>query len=382
MSRKTEKLTFFCQLCDESIEGNICPTHGIDFVTIKKIAVAETPPPPKPQAPPTGQGQEPKRVNGMLQIEQQSASKPVNGEKRLATTQPSARQAQKEAYLPVIPANSDPRKTLTPVEPTNDAPPPQNNAPQPDMTFQNQPPQEQQYYQQQQQQPPQSSPEAPPTPTYYAEQAQKTPPKTAAPPKSNKTLMIAAISIVAIILIAGAAFFMLDKPGSSPTSLYSEAESYYASQNYPQALQLYTQLVEEHPDNPLAPVVREKIKQLNQQVSLPVNVVAEDQQKIQEWMVSANLTFQSQRLLRPKNDNAVAHLHNILAIDPNYTPAIEMRDQIIGHFEQLAETAVKKGQFNDSISYYQMILEIKPNDHEVLKKMRYVLEQKSALTQQ
>ena len=42
MNQRSEKLTFFCQLCNSRIEGNICPEHGIDFVTIKKVSVAES----------------------------------------------------------------------------------------------------------------------------------------------------------------------------------------------------------------------------------------------------------------------------------------------------------------------------------------------------
>ncbi len=376
MNKKTEKLTFFCQLCDKSIEGNICPVHGIDFVTIKKITVVEKQPQPE--------GQEERRVNGMLQIEQKSASKTGNGETRIAMTQPS----KKDAYLPVIPTESDPNKSLEPV------PPPVQEPPQAPPNFQEKTPyQENITYQQPetevdaetqffQPSPTYSAKDAPKdAPNFYTEQTKAYQAQPAAPAKSNKTLMIAAVSIVAIIVLAAAAYFVLDKPEASPTELYSQAETYYSNQNYTEALALYTQLIEDHPDNPLAPVVREKVKQLNQQVSQPVNIVAEDQQRIKEWMVSANLAFKSQQYLRPKDDNAVAYIKNILAIDPNYTPALEMQQNIIANFEQLAEAAVSNGLFNDGISYYQMILEIKPNDPEVLKKMRYVLEQKSALSQ-
>ena len=37
MSQQQSKLTIFCEMCNKPIDSNICPVHGIDFVTIKKI---------------------------------------------------------------------------------------------------------------------------------------------------------------------------------------------------------------------------------------------------------------------------------------------------------------------------------------------------------
>ena len=44
MSSRGDDLVFYCELCQAPIASNICSTHGIDFVTIKKASEVRRPP--------------------------------------------------------------------------------------------------------------------------------------------------------------------------------------------------------------------------------------------------------------------------------------------------------------------------------------------------
>ena len=174
----------------------------------------------------------------------------------------------------------------------------------------------------------------------------------------------------------------MDQSAPSPTSIYSQAESYYESQNYPEALNLYIQFAEKFPNDPLMPIVSERIDMLSQQTA-PVDAIEiDDQTKIKHLMLKANVAFHKQQYVRPRNDNVIAYAAAVLKIDPTYQPALEMYDKVVNHFTNLGEDALNKGKYNDAIIYYQTVLEIKPNDAEIISKIHSILTQKDEVAQQ
>lgn len=360
MAKQTEKLTFFCQLCDKSIESNICRAHGIDFVTIKKIATVEKKAKEKEK-----EKKEEKRLNGMLQLGKEDVAGTPRNEKRIATQKQVKEQ---DAFLPVIPTDSEEERSLKPV-PAVKTPPeevtdtyhdnPLRETVQKDLDdqlkdYQVVDEEVSDYYEE-----------------YVAPAQQAAPSK----PKSYKGIVAASLFIMAIISLV-VAYFAVNQPVQSPTSLYSEAENYYDSQNYSEALNLYTEFAETYPNDPLIPMVNEKIAMINQQ-TYPGETAGDDEPaKIKELMLKANIAFQRQQYVKPKDDNVIAYTTAVMKIIPDYEPAVEMYNNVINHYEALAEESLQNGKYNEAIIYYQTILEIKPNDAELISKIHSILTQK------
>jgi len=355
MARPTEKLTFFCQLCDKSIETNICQAHGIDFVTIKKVSAIEK----KVQK---ISKKEEQRINGMLQLGEKETSTASGNEKLIATREQIK---AKEAFLPVIPTDSEedlkpvPASKIPGPDPVNSPDDPLRESIEKDLQDQLRDYREpvtdvSDYYE-----------------DYTAPATQK------APSRPKGTKVIIALSLLVMILISMVvAYFAINQQEPSPTTLYSQAESLYESQNYSEALQLYTQFAEAYPNDPLTPIVNEKINLITRQTTESEATEIDDQTRLQELMLKANIALQKQQYVKPKNDNAIAYINAVWRIDPAYQPAREMFNNIIHHYEALAEESLQKGNYNEAIIYYQTILEIKPNDADVISKIHSILTRK------
>lgn len=364
MAKQTEKLTFFCQLCDKSIESNICREHGIDFVTIKKIATVEKKAKEKEK-------KEEKRLNGMLQLGKEGASGNIRKEKRIAT---QAQIKEQDALLPVIPTDSEEELSLKPV-PAAQIPPEDGTGAYHDNplreTVRKDLDDQLKNYQVVDEE----------VADYYEEFAAPAQQSAPSKPKSYKGIVAASLFIMTIISLV-VAYFAVNQPAQSPTSLYSEAENYYDSQNYSEALNLYTEFAETYPNDPLIPMVNEKIALINQQTS-PGEAAGDDEPaKIKDLMLKANIALQKQQYVKPKDDNVITYTTAVLKIVPDYQPAVEMYNNVINYYETLAEESLQKGKYNEAIIYYQTILEIKPNDAELIGKIHSILTQKDETSSQ
>ena len=357
MAKQTEKLTFFCQLCDKSIESNICRMHGIDFVTIKKIATVEKKAKEKEK-------KEEKRLNGMLQLGKDGASGNARNEKRIATQEQIKEQ---DAFLPVIPTDSEEEQSLKPV--------PTLNIPSENVTDAYDNPLRDTVKRDLDDQLKDYQVVDEEVSDYYEEYAAPAQQATPSKPKSYKGIVAASLILMAIISLV-VAYFAVNQPAQSPTSLYSQAESYYDNQNYSEALNLYTQFAETYPNDPLIPMVNEKIAMITQQTSQDEPVGDDQPARIKELMLKANIALQKQQYVKPKDDNVIAYTTSVLKIIPNYEPAVEMYNNVINHYENLAEESLQKGRYNDAIIYYQTILEVKPNDAKLIGKIHSILTQK------
>jgi TolA-binding protein len=361
MSKQTEKLTFYCQLCDKSIETNICPQHGVDFVTIKKISHV--------QNNNRKSSKKERRLNGMLQLEGKTAAGgPSSHEKHLATPE----QIKKQAYLPVIPTDSEEQETLKPV-PTSKMPQDTSGIPYKNPLKERI---EKDLNDQLKDQPVTDS-----DVDEYYEYAPADEPEPQSKTRNTKSILFGSLFII-VLLSLSVAYFAMNQSAPSSTSLYSQAESYYENQNYPEALQLYTQFADQFPNDPLMPVVSERIDMLTQQTAAVEVAGTDDQTRIKDLMLKANVALQKQQYAKPKNDNVIAYASAILKIDPGYQPALDMYENVINHFTKLADEALSKGRYNDAIIYYQTVLEIKPNDAEVIGKIHSILTQKDELAKQ
>ncbi len=358
MAENFEQLTFFCQLCDASIDSNICPRHGIDFVTIKKITQVKK---PSKNAPADSAN---RRINGMLQLGEQAGSGNAANEKRIATPQ----QIKKGVHLPVIPTDTNEEHALTPLPELEEDPQdvsPTNN------------PYRQAVEKELHEQLQDYHGVEPGVSDYYEAAAAPSRPATR-PAGINKGILAASITVI-VLLAAVVAYVTVKQSAPSPTSLYSQAESFYNTQNYPAALQLYQQFIEKYPDDPLVPLVNDKISSINRQSVAAVSDSTDGQPQLKELMLKANIAFQKEQYVRPEEDNVIAYTTAILKMDPTYQPALDLHDRVIAYYQTQAEAAMQKGRYNDAIGYYHTILEIKPNDAQIISKIHSILTQKDEM---
>lgn len=360
--KKTERLTFFCQLCDKSINSNICPTHGIDFVTIKKVSesvlAAQQAEEEARRKAREAQEAKNRRINGMLQLEQHSSSIDPNNETRLALASDGEEETD-EAFLPVLPTDEASEQGLESFEDqaveeeTDDVDYRAGDYQQPAYEYEDI--------------------EAEPEPDYYQGAAsQNYYYEAPAARKSNKGMIIGLLSVLVLVAL-GVAYFAMN-PSTSPTALYSEAEKYFNQQDYAAALATYNKFVEEYPDDALTPMVNRKIAQIRQMQNTGVAVdMEEHQEAFKEWMLKANIAFQKQQYVEPAEDNVNFYLEQVLKIDPANEPALSLQGKVIAAFEQTAEAALSNRDYESAISAYRNILVFTPNDTDVMSKIHDLL---------
>jgi len=358
MRNKSERLTFFCQLCDENIQGNICPTHGIDFVTIKKVRRDDIKSASK-------KSDKIQRINGMLQLEEEGTSTDVARENRVVVSEENLQETSSSA----ITAEMEKEAQVTLKSPTAHIPGTVDTQPVSENVFHPEDDIKDAEYQEI---------TADEVPHYSAEQINTE--RSGRRRSSNKDLIIALVAIIGIIVFAGGYFAMFYN-SDTPTSLYSRAEQLYSEGNYTAATKAYTKLMTAFPNDPLAGMAQQKIGVL-QQPADPSNVITQEQQaELQSLMIKANVAFQKEQYIFPKDDNVVKYTKSILKIDPNFQPALALQDNLITHFEMLANAAVQDKNYDGALGFYTNILEIHPNNPKIRKAMQNLLELKSKQSQ-
>lgn len=409
MSQGNAKLIFFCQLCNAPIDSNICKIHGIDFVTIKKvyvdqpnIATQTKKNPPQAQARPKAT---PAPQNGTLRLENQkpgaaTGNRPPTGDTRIARASDNPPESSEtglarigadgqpiqEQYLPAVPGQENQTQETLPARPEDlarqeaeaaaAANAARQQAPQPAPGAFEEDFLDPQNFQQADTQFKQMDPEVP---EYFEQITPEFAEQTVAKPSSGKGILIG-ISLLLVVLSAAAAYFLFFQEKGSASQLYSEAEAVYSQQNYTQALALYNRFIDEYPNDPLRPVVMAKIEELRQQgtvdtVNMPSNNIHAD--KINELMLKANIAFKNGNYDKPNGDNVIAHIRSVLNLDDSYKPALDMQQKIVDFYNNKATEALNRGESTAAIGYYRTIHQIRPEDTEVLLKIRSILTQKS-----
>lgn len=351
MSGKSEKLSFFCEKCSQPIERNICPSHGIDFVTIKKVAVRTS-----------LQNQQVKSADnlpaagGLARINSQAAGSKSNGMGIARLDDDSDRP-------------SDGGSALLPLDP--DSPPGQPDAEDiyeytgvpedsvADNTFTRDNPYRD---------------TDPGVEDYFHPEGNGVGHLSDQPMvvKQSNGMMWAAGALLLVVL-AGLGYYFVANSGPSPTALYSQAEAAMDNQGFKEARDLYAAFLQDFPEDPLMPVVREKLsiverKILNERANTP-----EGQRRIQQLMLKANIAYNNENYITPLEDNAAQYLKKILRISPNYQPALDMQQKIFDHFRVKAEQVEAEGNLNEALSYYQIMSSLKPNNMDVLAKIQTLL---------
>lgn len=199
-----------------------------------------------------------------------------------------------------------------------------------------------------------------------AEQPYPYQPSAAGGGSSNKLLW--GILAVVILMAAGLGYYIFYQPGNetatTASAVFAMAEDFYNEANYLAALKLYQQFLQEYPNNALAPIAKNKISEINNDLVS----MEEKQQRVGELLQSAQSAFEKEQFLVPDEGNAVGYLSEILLLDPTNTEALEMQEKIISYYDDQASDAVKRRRYDAALQSYEKILAIVPND-------RYATEQ-------
>ena len=358
MRRKSEKLIFYCDVCKKPIARNVCPVHGIDYVSIKKIPIQANEPNrskqtqtrPQPPSPPGNSA-----TQGLARIDPDDIHQNGTDETGIARVGDVPPAESTSVSVPALPSR----------EPT---PEPQAD-PQPPATFRPPDPYVDDDYQQDYYNPPQAydaiDAEAEP---YYEDGFSDY-------EESSRWSLVTIIGaiIIAAGIVSAVAYFAIGAGEMDPTSLYSKAEQTYNEENYTEARALYATFVEKYPEDPLLPIVKDKLTQLDRIIANSMASTPEGKKRIQQLMLKANIAFNKRQFSVPKDDNALSYLQKIIKISPDYAPALDMQEKIYLYFENEAQKAEEASDFKEALRNYQILSSIKPQNTAILSRIQFIL---------
>lgn len=385
------KAKYFCKRCKRELQSKICPIHGVE-----STIVIETPDAPstisatnngfstnenrtnisqsRPLMPGNGPLPkfQPKPLNSGSRkpaAEQRPASSSQASSLRTNATGASSVRAQQEKSvtdLPVAPqrnkTTANNPKPVTVNSPgknskTETAPPPVNST----RTIIEEKPSRAQ------------KPVSPVSPSATKEKISKgkvTSPKTEArkaPTQQTPKAMKASKGVpswaywsgAALLLILFAmALYVFYYPQYTRNSLYSRAEELLNQGHTEAAIQLYREYKLRYPGDNAIPEINERINRIQQNESQ----FTQKQVRIFGLMQKAAEAYNKQQYLLPDEDNAIHYISEILQEDPEFIPALELRNRIVDFYFAQAEAAFDEDHYDKAILYYKNLLVIKPND--------------------
>ncbi len=178
---------------------------------------------------------------------------------------------------------------------------------------------------------------------------------------------------VILLLACAISFYAFTYPEYARKSLFSSAEKLFDSEQYHDALEEYTAFSKKYPGDSFLPTVMQRIRQIEQ-------IEAERHERearFQELMGEAKAMFEQEISLSAKTDDAMHFITEILAEDPKYVPALQLRDRIVAEHFDNAQAAFEKEEYALALNHYEQVLKIKPNDAEVVSQINRTLELKN-----
>ena len=109
---------------------------------------------------------------------------------------------------------------------------------------------------------------------------------------------------------------------------------------------------------------------------IELSPIEEAGEQYTQLMNQANLAYQEGSFLSPADINVIAIIDRILEMEPEHKGALDLRDQVLLHYFEAAETALDNENYGASVEAYKNILKIKPNDPEIISEINRTLELK------
>lgn len=185
--------------------------------------------------------------------------------------------------------------------------------------------------------------------------------RPARPPLSATVKVL--IGLIAIVILIGMVVITMQVTNASSggSAVFAVAENFYDAGKNTEAMMAYQDFLHQYPSDALAPLAIQRMQAIRK-------LLAEDfasgkiQDTIDDLMRKAELAFNNQQFLKPRRNNAISHISKILLLDPNHSAALSLRGDIIVHFSELGNTAVRKNRLQEAIDHYRTILRINPDD--------------------
>ncbi len=184
------------------------------------------------------------------------------------------------------------------------------------------------------------------------------------PPRPPMTTTVKVlIGLIAIAILVGMVVItmQISNSASGGSAVFAVAENFYDAGKNTEAMMAYQDFLHQYPNDALAPLAIQRMQVIRE-------LLAEDfasgkiQTTIDDLMRKAELAYDNQQFLKPRRNNAISHISKILLLDPNHSAALGLRGDIIDHFAELGNTAVRKNQLQNAVDHYSKILQINPDD--------------------
>lgn len=191
---------------------------------------------------------------------------------------------------------------------------------------------------------------------------------------NRKPLIISlAVVIVLAVITVSVNLFLKSETVESGEAIFMQAEQFFNSEDYKEALKLYENFVKISPNNPNLAIAKNRIKILRKTVFVEdsLNIEADRKQTIKDLMRKAEEAYQKGHYLYPTDINTIYFVNKILEIDPEYSPVLFYRDKIIAYYTRRARQAIEEKEYPTAVGYYENILKIIPDDQ--LAKSNYTM---------
>jgi len=172
---------------------------------------------------------------------------------------------------------------------------------------------------------------------------------------------LALITLIPTVLVAAAVYFSFDKISAMSDSVMSKLNGISTQQTTTNPPVIPALSEEETTQRNIA-VSQNEEEPIAEETPVSSGNGLSDRNSIEDLMVSAHQSFDKQQFLKPSSDNAILYLSQVLELQDDHQPAIELKSQIIEYYNDKASSAIESSRYDLAIRNYENVLQITPDD--------------------
>ncbi|MCB0273985.1 MAG: hypothetical protein KDI06_04180, partial [Calditrichaeota bacterium] len=175
-------------------------------------------------------------------------------------------------------------------------------------------------------------------------------------------------TVVGLFIVAGLGIWLMRTPSQNPASnaFYVQAEKAFNQGNYQSAITLFDQFLDEYPQHTLASLALAKQEEARVAMIRANELAVQKQAKVDDLFARAQDAMKYQRYTRPENDNVVSFTDSLLALEPGHQGAMKMRFEVADYYVELAAKNMKRYRYSRALDYYEMALEVDPENPQAM----------------
>ncbi len=140
------------------------------------------------------------------------------------------------------------------------------------------------------------------------------------------------------------------------SSMFVEAENHFNGKRYLAAQNLYIRFMDEFPDDPLAEIVSERIRQINNGLLTVEEESIYKKHRLKLLLERVEIAFEKGQYVRPINDNVMSYVTEILALDPENNRARSLREQVIRSLDSEGRRAFAQDDLERARGFFESLL--------------------------